>query len=93
MPVLDGFGGMHDGWGWLAGGAMMLLVWGLIIWGAVYFWRRSEPRHAETRDGPAGRDASAILRERFARGEISEEEFTARLSALRRADGAQIRSP
>ena len=79
MEVLDGIG-MHDGWAWGFGAVMMVVVWGTIIWGALYFWRRSGPA------GPATPDGVTILRERFARGEIDRTEFEERLAELRRSE-------
>ncbi len=78
MYVLDGM--MLDGWGWVIGALMMLVVWGTIIWGGLYLWRRSG------RDGPAAPDAAEILRERYARGEIDRTEFEERLGELRRSE-------
>lgn len=62
-------------WGWI-GMLMMLLFWfgfvALIVW-AVSGWRpQSGPN---TPAGPASDPAVPILRERFARGEITAEEF------------------
>lgn len=51
----------YDGWIWMAVwiGALLLMVWMIV---------RSSNRPSEA-------DANAILRARFARGEISKEEF------------------
>jgi putative membrane protein len=65
-------------WMWGVGGLvmmlMMLLFWGLVITGLVVGlrWLVSQGR------SPASDSALAILRERYARGEISREEFEAR---------------
>ena len=72
---------MTDGWGLGAGGMMWpvgLLAsaafWGLLVWGAIALWRGlSGGRH----------DAEAVLARRFAAGELSPEEYDARLGALR----------
>lgn len=70
---------MGPGHGWSFGGpwAIMLAV-GLILLvvGLVWAMRSSRP---QDRPKNAARD---VLRERFARGEISEEEFRARLRVL-----------
>lgn len=62
-------------WGWV-GMLMMLLFWfgfvALIIW-ALSGWRSSSG--PMTPAGPSSDLAATILRERFARGEISSEEF------------------
>jgi putative membrane protein len=63
------------GWGgplWMLGG--LLLVLGLVVllvWAVTAVWRSGQP---STRD-PSRPTANEILRERFARGEISEQEF------------------
>ncbi|MCP8998490.1 hypothetical protein NFC73_01890 [Pseudarthrobacter sp. RMG13] len=47
-----------------------------------------EPEAAGSRAAPRNRGiAENLLAERFARGEIDENEYTARLTALRRARG------
>lgn len=72
----------YGGWaGWLVGALMMIVFWGGIVWLAVYLfrgWGRS-PDRAEEHRGP---DAREILAERFARGEISVEEFDERRRVL-----------
>ena len=76
------------GWGgWLLMTVMFLLFWsvvvGLVVY-AIYLTRRpGATRHPEP-DRPAHHDAERILAERFARGEIDEDEFLARRAALRR---------
>ena len=74
-------------WMWGAGGLvmmlMMLLFWGLVIAGLVFGIRWLVRQGGEDQ---ADR-AVEILRERYARGEISKEEFEARrqdLAASRR---------
>lgn len=64
--------GYYGAWGWL-GPLMMLLFWMLAIGGVVLIVRAWWPRSAGPRQG----DESAldILRKRYARGEISHEEF------------------
>jgi putative membrane protein len=68
---------MHDGWGWwmVFGGIWMLLFWiaiiGLVVWGV-----RSLMGHKESRTGtPEKRDPLDIAKERYAKGEISKEQF------------------
>jgi len=60
----------------------MVAFWGAVIWGIVYLVRgRDEPRHrAHSDDKPA----IDLLEERFARGEIDNEEFRERRDALLR---------
>jgi putative membrane protein len=65
-------GGHMDGWGaWLLMAVFMVLVWGSII--AFGIWlARSMGGHAQAAPGSAALD---IARDRYARGEISDEEF------------------
>jgi putative membrane protein len=77
----------HMGWGWgnmMFGGLTMLLFWGglivLIFLAVRWFGVRSHPH-----DGgpPSTQTPLEILEERFARGEIEQEEFEARRRVLR----------
>ena len=69
--------GMH--WGWWFFWILVLLVFGGAMW-------RFSTRSSGTRDQtPRGEGAEEALRKRFASGEISDEEFTARLRVLREA--------
>nr|WP_240800391.1 MULTISPECIES: hypothetical protein [Streptomyces]MCY0982417.1 hypothetical protein [Streptomyces tirandamycinicus] len=83
----------HDGWGWGGWFAMtlvMVLFWVLVIAGAVALARyigrhRQEPSPqppvGEQRWG--GGRAEDLLAERFARGDIDEDEYRRRLALLR----------
>ena len=66
------------GFGWL-GILLMALFWigviVLIVWGLTHVFSTQQPR-AEV-------DAEAILKQRYARGEISHEEFIQAREALR----------
>ncbi|MFF7642938.1 SHOCT domain-containing protein [Streptomyces canus] len=78
----------HDvsGWGWFAMTAGMILFWALIITAAVLLFRAlgrtGEHTHAPT-PTPAMPSPEQLLSERFARGEIDEEEYCGRRAALR----------
>jgi putative membrane protein len=79
----------HDGgWGagrWIAMGLMMLAFWGLLAALAVYLIRTTTHRPADS-SGPTGTSpdqAMRILAERFARGEIDADEYSARRDVLR----------
>ena len=80
-------GGMMGDWGafgWL-GMIVPLLFWGgllaLIVWAVM----RISPggRGGSTPDGGGPRSAEDTLKERFARGEIDDEEYEQRLGVLR----------
>ena len=73
-------GGYGNGGGVVVMVIGMLLFWGLVIAGITLLLR--QPHRAAGGMVPAHRSAQQVLAERFARGEIDEGEFTARLSAL-----------
>lgn len=72
--------GMGMGWLWLIGLiALMAIVWAV---------SRAASGNRPTGGGaPRDRSPDDVLRDRFARGEIDEQEFRSRLNALR--DGAE----
>ncbi len=71
------------GAGWLLMALVMVAFWGAVIWGIVYLVRdRNEPRHRAHSDDD--KPAIDLLEERFARGEIDNEEFWERRDALLR---------
>ena len=78
--------GMHPMWWmWGAGGLvmmlMMLVFWGLVIWGIVVGIRWLVRQGRDERPD----HALEILRERYARGEIGKEEFETRRRDLAEA--------
>lgn len=73
-------------WGWALMSLSMVAFWGLVVWGIVALFRRPADRWPG--DGRSERpDPERILGERFARGEIDEEEYHRRLQTLRSANG------
>lgn len=71
-------------WGW--GVAMMagtLAFWALVAWGIVLLARRSDGAE------PPRKSAQDIVRERFAAGEISEEQYDSMLTALHSPAGTR----
>lgn len=83
----------HGGgaWGWFAMSVGIVLFWALVITVGVLLFRalaRSAPSGGEhTRWGgdgaPRGASPEQILAERYARGEIEDEEYERRLATLR----------
>ncbi len=68
------------GWMWLGGLVWLLLIAGgiaLVVWAIARGTRGSSPSSREADDR-----AFAVLRERFARGEIDEAEYRERRRAL-----------
>ena len=69
--------GMMGGWGmgWF-GGIFMIIFWVLVLVGLIFLikWLIHSTNQARSDDGNANR-ALAILKERYARGEIDTDEF------------------
>ena len=84
------YGSGMSGWGYALMTVSMILFWGAVIFGIValvrYFGRSGQPPQTP----------ELLLAERFARGEINEEELRHRLAVLQgegqRTNG-QARSP
>ena len=83
------YGHMMDwGFGFMFGPVLWLIVLGLIVAGVIWLVRSTDqsrtvhgPHHADTRaNGDA--EALAILKMRFAKGEIDEDEYVARKKLL-----------
>ncbi|MBI4304571.1 MAG: SHOCT domain-containing protein [Chloroflexi bacterium] len=73
--MMGGFGG---GWFMLV---LMVIFWGLVIWGIVALVRGiASPSGGES--SRQGDSALEILKRRYARGEISKEEFEERKKDL-----------
>ena len=68
---------MGDGWGWLMGIGWILVVTLLVVLVVVLV------RHDAPREGTGRSSAESLLSERFARGEIDEDEYRRRRRALR----------
>jgi putative membrane protein len=77
-------------WGWALMSLSMIAFWGLVIWGIVALFRRSGDSGHER---PERSDPERILAERFARGEIEEEEYHRRLQTLRSVNGRPASLP
>ena len=73
---------MMDGWGWMWGAVMMVLFWAGVVAVIVWIVRAPRGRASQGPDGSADPDARTILENRFALGEISEEEFEQRKKVL-----------
>jgi putative membrane protein len=82
----------HGGWGagdWLAMSFMMVVFWGLLI--ALVIWlvrsTRSDRVPGRRPAGIPAQPADEVLAERFARGEIDEDEYTRRRALLHSTAG------
>jgi putative membrane protein len=79
MDMMDG-----NGWSWMGGALVMLIFWGGLGALTVFLVRAFGGRPSQGEDRHDRADAREILAERFARGEISEEEFEHRARVLQR---------
>ena len=83
------YGSGMSGWGYALMTVSMILFWGAVIAGIValvrYFGRSGQPPEASpsSQTPPASQTPEQLLAERFARGEISEDEYRQRLAVLR----------
>ena len=74
------WGGMGGG-GWVVMAVLMLAFWALVVGGLVALFRNRRPAGSDSGTTP-GRSAENVLDERFARGEIDEQEYHARRAVL-----------
>ncbi|HEV2637103.1 MAG TPA: hypothetical protein VGX23_18255 [Actinocrinis sp.] len=85
--MMYGYGnGTLSGWDWILMATSMIVFWGALISIGV-IWYRGRTRTTRTRP-PAGHQQSApehILAERYARGEMDENQYSAQLATLRRS--------
>ncbi|MFE0579675.1 MULTISPECIES: SHOCT domain-containing protein [unclassified Streptomyces] len=71
------------GWGWVAMSLGMVLVAALAVAGVVLLLRSVDRLASGPARPPATPSAQQVLADRFARGEIDEEEYEQRLDTLR----------
>jgi putative membrane protein len=81
--MMSGWGNGSWGWGmWLPMMLMMLVFLAVVVWAVVMFthsWNSRLPHHDH---GERVAGSRRILDERFARGEIDEDEYRKRKSIL-----------
>ncbi|GFJ80945.1 SHOCT domain-containing protein [Phytohabitans houttuyneae] len=73
-----------DGWGYAAMALNMVLFWGVLIAGGVllYRWLHRDQPVGESQPRLVTFTARRLLAERYARGEIDDEEYRRRLTTL-----------
>jgi putative membrane protein len=88
--MYDGGGWMwHDGWGWggwILTALVMVVFWAVVISSVVFAVRyltSDRGRSAGPQPGPTANRAEDVLAERYARGEIDDDEYGRRLTLLR----------
>jgi putative membrane protein len=82
--MMYGYGSQWGILGWVVIGLLLLLFWGGIV--AVVVTLVTGRTRGELPDARGHEEAERILNERFARGEIDEQELSARRAALRRSE-------
>lgn len=79
----------HFGWGgWLLGSAVMVVFWALVIAGTVLLVRYLMTSRGDAKPVAGSSTAQALLAERYARGEIDDEEYRRRLTLLRQSENS-----
>src|SRR5262249_14127714 len=73
-PMMFGYDGDFSAWGWLLMSLSMVAFWALVIAGIVAGVRYFGAAPDRT-SGPAPRTPQDVLAERYARGEIEEDEY------------------
>ena len=68
----------HSGWGWFWMSITMIVFWALVAWVIVTLVRQGD------RGGRGTTDAQGLLEERFARGDIDDDEYRRRRDLIRR---------
>lgn len=81
-----GWGGWGDWVGWLLGSAMMVLFWALVITAIVLLVRYLASSRPESAPKTRSTTAENLLAERYARGDIDDEEYLRRQSLLRQSN-------
>ena len=76
--------GMDSGW-WFVMAIAMVIFWAVLVGGVVALFRHNRPiaPPSSTTVPSAPSTALVILQERFARGELTEEEYTRRRQILK----------
>ena len=84
--MMWGWGNGNWGWGaWLPMMLFMLVFLGVVVWAVVMFTRSWTSRPPYHEHGEHASDPKRILDERFARGEIDEEEYRKRKDVLQQS--------
>ncbi|MER7393935.1 SHOCT domain-containing protein [Streptomyces sp. NPDC000151] len=80
--VMYGYGYGMSGWGYVVM-IVQVLFWGMLIVGVAFLVRHLARSRPGNQAPPVHQAPEQVLAERFARGEMDEEEYRRRLSTLR----------
>ena len=78
--MLDSYGSGMGWGGWFVMSAMMTVLIGVLIFGAILIWRTS---HRDMPKDQSSNSARQLLDERLARGDINADEYNERTELLR----------
>lgn len=76
-------GGYGGGWGWIVTAVVFTLLFAVLITAIVLAVRYLSGGHRGAGSVPQTRAAEDVLGERLARGEINDDEYRQRMTALR----------
>ena len=81
--MMYGYGNGMSGWGYALMIAALLVVVGLVITGVLVLVRSGAAARRPVTDQMRRQDSERILEQRFARGEVDQDEFRSRMDVLR----------
>jgi putative membrane protein len=84
MRAMMYWDGAMGAWGYILPALSYILFWAAVITAIILFARHVAAGRRHEGEGPTYGVAEHLLAERFARGEIDESEYLARLAVLRR---------
>jgi len=93
MTMMYWYGHAIGGWGYTLVAISMIVFWGAVIYGVVALIRRVGRGTPQTREPAQPPAPDRLLAERFARGDIGEDEYRRHLAALRDAGRAATGDP
>ena len=86
--MMDGYGHGIGGWGYGLTALIMVLFLAAVTYGIVALLRYARPDGTQDRNPAQPPAPEQLLAERFARGQIDEDEYRQRLTSLRAAGPA-----
>jgi putative membrane protein len=82
--MMYGYDNGMSGWGYVLMIAALLVIIGLVVAAALVLIRSGATARRPGTDAMRRGDAERILEQRFARGEVGQDEFRSRMGVLRR---------
>jgi putative membrane protein len=82
--MMYGYGNGMSGWGYGLMIAVLLVVVGLVVTGVLVLIRRGAAARRPATEVVRRHEGERILEQRFARGEVDQDEFRSKMDVLRR---------